>query len=210
MFYFFRRQFDACLSVVSIQLLCRLCNTLVTLACTRTKREPTLREMPLHLAHSHTRFVLSILMIGKCGKYHMLFGSFSFEGTLQGYPFLTQTWKVASQSSAISSSFFKFLSVLLRRDSARIGLVSGSSVFSSFWGNGYAISALTFSYLSTSLPVSSVPDFLISPNHLSTSQQDSLSSFYRFFYKQSTSDRRSRSRGFVSVRLTNAAPPKWS
>lgn len=144
MFYFFRRQFDACLSVVSIQLLCRLCNTLVTLACTRTKREPTLREMPLHLAAQSDTIRTIHPHDWEKGKYHMLFGSCSFEGTLRGYPFLTQAWKVASQSSAISSSFFKFLSVLLRRGSARIGLVSGSLVFSSFWGMATRYQLLLF------------------------------------------------------------------
>ena len=100
--------------------------------------------MPLHLAAQSDTIRTIHPHDWEKGKYHMLFGSCSFEGTLRGYPFLTQAWKVASQSSAISSSFFKFLSVLLRRGSARIRLVSGSSVFSSFWGMATRYQLLLF------------------------------------------------------------------
>ena len=86
------------------------------------------------LIHPHDR---------KSGKYQTLFGSRSSEGIFRKYPFSTQAWMVALYSSAARLSFFKFLSVLRRRDKA-IGLVSGSSGLSTFQGT--ATRYLTFSY----------------------------------------------------------------
>ena len=101
---------------------------------------------------------------------------------------------VALYSSATRLSFFKFLSVLRRRDKV-IGLVSRSSGLSSFQGT--ATRYLPFSYsresftlfkaslsssVSRSLSSRSVPDFSISQNLfrlLSTSQQDPFLSFHR-------------------------------
>ena len=98
---------------------------------------------------------------------------------------------VALYSSATRLSFFKFLSVLWRRDKA-IGLVSGSWGLSSFQGT--AIRYLPFSYtresftllkaslsssVSTSLYSRSVPDFSISRISLGCCRRRNKILFFR-------------------------------
>ena len=131
---------------------------------------------------------------------------------------------VALYSSATRLSFFKFLSVLRRRDKA-IGLVSGSSGF-----QGTATRYLPFSYstesftlfnaslsssVSTSLSSRSVPNFSISQNLfrlLSTSQQDPFLSFHRGsrVNMQGTDNVGSCSQRIVFIGRTNTAPTEWS